>query len=93
MDGLEQESSGYAPICNGDRPGMNQRVRCPHCHRWTDALLVWAAGDCCPSCNTQIMGFDSDRERADEERVLHGSGRILGSRADRTNRDRLSERA
>ena len=93
MDGLEQESFGYAPICNGDWPGMNQRVRCPHCHRWTDALLVWAAGDCCPSCNAQIAGFGSDRETSDDERVLRGPGRILGSRSRRTSRERLSERA
>jgi hypothetical protein len=29
---------------------MHRRVRCPECHHWTDALLVWAAGDCCPRC-------------------------------------------
>jgi hypothetical protein len=33
---------------------MHQRVRCPECHHWTDALLVWAAGDCCPRCNAPI---------------------------------------
>jgi hypothetical protein len=33
---------------------MHQRVRCPDCHHWTDALLVWAAGDCCPRCNAPI---------------------------------------
>jgi len=33
---------------------MHQRVRCPDCHYWTDALLVWAAGDCCPRCNAPI---------------------------------------
>jgi hypothetical protein len=37
---------------------MHQRVRCPECHHWTDALLVWAAGDCCPICNAPIVGFD-----------------------------------
>lgn len=41
---------------------MRQRVRCPHCHHWTDALLVWAAGDCCPSCNAPMPGVN----RADE---------------------------
>lgn len=33
---------------------MHRRVRCPECHHWTDALLVWAAGDCCPRCNAPI---------------------------------------
>lgn len=33
---------------------MHQRVRCPECHHWTDALLVWAAGDSCPRCNAPI---------------------------------------
>jgi hypothetical protein len=72
---------------------MNQRVRCPHCHRWTDALLVWAAADCCPSCNAQIAGLDSQREKSDDERVLHGPGRISGSKSGRTGRERLGERA
>ena len=49
---------------------MRQRVRCPHCHHWTDALLVWAAGDCCPSCNTPIAGFGGAVEETDEERAL-----------------------
>jgi hypothetical protein len=31
---------------------MPELLRCPNCHRWSDALLVWAAGDCCPSCNS-----------------------------------------
>jgi hypothetical protein len=72
---------------------MNQRVRCPHCHSWTDALLVWAAGDCCPSCNRQIAGFGSDREASDDERVLRGPGRILGSGQGPKIRERLNERA
>jgi hypothetical protein len=38
---------------------MNELLRCPHRHRWSDALLVWAAGDCCPSCNGE-MGSASD---------------------------------
>jgi hypothetical protein len=33
---------------------IHQRVRCAHCHTWSDALLVWAAGDCCPSCNAPL---------------------------------------
>jgi len=33
---------------------MHQRVRCGACHHWTDALLVWAAGDCCPRCNEPL---------------------------------------
>jgi hypothetical protein len=72
---------------------MNQRVRCPHCHRWTDALLVWAAADCCPSCNAQIAGFDGEREKSDDERGLREPGRILGSRPGRTGHERLGERA
>ena len=72
---------------------MNQRVRCPHCHRWTDALLVWAAGDCCPSCNTQITGFGREPDKSDDERALRAPGRILGSRPERTGRERLRERA
>ncbi len=71
---------------------MNQRVRCAHCHRWTDALLVWAAGDCCPSCNAQIAGFDSELEKSDDERVLREPGRILGSQPERTGRERLGNR-
>ncbi len=72
---------------------MNQRVRCPHCHRWTDALLVWAAGDCCPSCNAQITGFGRERDESDDERGLRKPSRILGSRPECTGRERLSERA
>ncbi len=72
---------------------MNQRVRCPHCHSSTDALLVWAAGDCCPSCNAQIAGLDDEREKPADERVLREPGRILGSRAGRNGRERLGERA
>lgn len=72
---------------------MNQRVRCPHCHCWTDALLVWAAGDCCPSCNAQIADLSDERDKSDDERVLREPGRILGSRPGRTDLERLSERA
>ncbi len=71
---------------------MNQRVRCPHCHRWTDALLVWAAADCCPSCNAQITGFGHERDKSDDERASREPGRILGSRPERTGRERLSKR-
>jgi hypothetical protein len=48
---------------------MHQRVRCPHCHRWTDALLVWAAGDCCPTCNAPIIGFNRVVDETDDERT------------------------
>jgi hypothetical protein len=45
---------------------MHQRLRCPECHHWTDALLVWAAGDCCPRCNAPIaLDAPSARERGD----------------------------
>ncbi|HWX86551.1 MAG TPA: hypothetical protein VNX67_00085 [Solirubrobacteraceae bacterium] len=60
---------------------MHQRVRCPKCRHWTDALLVWAAGDCCPSCNAPIAGFDraergAEREMSEQRRLSHtGLGR------------------
>lgn len=61
---------------------MHQRVRCPHCHHWTDALLVWAAGDCCPSCNTPMSGLA--RTIADEdERPLRPPPDLSRSRPDR----------
>ena len=55
---------------------MHQRVRCPHCHHWTDALLVWAAGDCCPTCNTPIAGFDHTVEETGDEQLLRPPSRI-----------------
>jgi hypothetical protein len=55
---------------------MHQRVRCPHCHHWTDALLVWAAGDCCPTCNTPITGFDRPVEEAGDEQTLRPPSRF-----------------
>jgi hypothetical protein len=72
---------------------MNQRVRCPHCHRWTDALLVWASGDCCPSCNAQIAGFGGGQDKSEDERVLGGPSRISGPRPRRIGREHLTERA
>jgi hypothetical protein len=33
---------------------MPELLRCPTCHRWSDALLIWAAGECCPSCNAKM---------------------------------------
>jgi hypothetical protein len=72
---------------------MNQRVRCPQCRGWSDALLVWAAGDCCPSCNTQIASFRGEQEEPGDERALGEPGRILGARQGRIARERLSERA
>lgn len=73
---------------------MLQRVRCPHCHRWTDALLVWAAGDCCPTCNASIAGFGSGHEQieAKENRALHEPGRIAGSGLGRLGKERGSVR-
>jgi len=56
---------------------MHQRVRCPHCHHWTDALLVWAAGDCCPTCNAPIAGFDRAVDEADDdEQTLRPPSRV-----------------
>ena len=74
---------------------MRQRVRCPHCHRWTDALLVWASGDCCPTCNAPIVGLGGDRrgpEDAEEVPTVHGDGRISGSTRSRPRGERLGER-
>lgn len=46
---------------------MHQRVRCATCHHWTDALLVWAAGDCCPRCNAPMrLGEAADESRETE---------------------------
>ncbi len=73
---------------------MNQRVRCAHCHQWTDALLVWAAGDCCPSCNAPIRALDTEQDDPPDERGLRGPGRIVGSRpAGRMNPGRVGDRA
>jgi hypothetical protein len=57
---------------------MHQRVRCPECRHSTDALLVWAAGDCCPNCNAPIAGFDrADRsEQIDDAQRLGRPGRL-----------------
>jgi hypothetical protein len=74
---------------------MHQRVRCPECHRWTDALLVWAAGDCCPACNSPIASFDrSERpvvEESDGERLVRPPGRLSQSRLIRARSERLGE--
>ncbi len=46
---------------------MHQRVRCATCHHWTDALLVWAAGDCCPRCNEPMrLGEAGSESREDD---------------------------
>jgi hypothetical protein len=74
---------------------MRQRVRCPECHHWTDALLVWAAGDCCPACNAPIVGFDRvDRtaEEGEDERTPRPPGRISEPRLGRLG-DRPLNRA
>lgn len=52
---------------------MHQRVRCPECHHWTDALLVWAAGDSCPRCNSPINLGEPSRSEENEQ-----SGSPLG---------------
>jgi hypothetical protein len=68
---------------------MHQRVRCPHCHHWTDALLVWAAGDCCPNCNAPIVSAsptpsveDHTRERSlrSPEELSHTTPKRLSER-------------
>jgi hypothetical protein len=56
---------------------MHQRVRCPECHHWTDALLVWAAGDSCPRCNAPIgLG---EQSRPEESEASTGGRGPLGS--------------
>jgi hypothetical protein len=73
---------------------MNQRVRCSHCHQWTDALLVWAARDCCPSCNAPIAGLGPEQDRPSAAGGLHEPGRIIGSKQPgRRSPERLGERA
>lgn len=55
---------------------MHQRVRCPKCHHWTDALLVWAASDSCPRCNAPIVLGEptaADSEARTGERSQWGS--------------------
>jgi hypothetical protein len=73
---------------------MRKRVRCPECHHWTDALLVWAAGDCCPACNAPIVGFDrADRPvgESDDERARPETARAP-DRLPRPGLGSLSER-
>jgi hypothetical protein len=41
---------------------MHERLRCANCHRWSDALLVWAAGDCCPHCNQAMQAMSLAKE-------------------------------
>jgi hypothetical protein len=73
---------------------MRQRVRCPHCHHWTDALLVWAAGDCCPTCNAPIAGLGEERrDDVEGSRVWRGPGRISGSGTGRTDKERVGKGA
>ena len=60
---------------------MLQRVRCPPCHHWTDALLVWAAGDCCPTCNAPITGFDRTVDETGDEQTLRPPSRISPRRS------------
>ncbi len=66
---------------------MHQRVRCAHCHHWTDALLVWAAGDCCPSCNAPMIELSRTSDERSEERPWRSSSRLSIPAA-----ERLSER-
>ena len=59
---------------------MHQRVRCAHCHNWTDALLVWAAGDCCPSCNASmtLQPTPPPEEPPSDAPRRQGPGRFAG---------------
>lgn len=74
---------------------MHQRVRCAHCHSWTDALLVWAAGDCCPSCNAPMTLQSPPGPAKPPDAPRRGPGRFAGpspSRLGRPDADRLTER-
>jgi hypothetical protein len=51
---------------------MHQRVRCATCHHWTDALLVWAAGDCCPRCNAPLQLGETDVEQPEDQTGRQG---------------------
>ena len=55
---------------------MHQRIRCAACHHWTDALLIWAAGDCCPHCNAPITLGEQEAGEQDtaEQREAESSG-------------------
>jgi hypothetical protein len=71
---------------------MRQRVRCSHCHCWTDALLVWAAGDCCPACNNPLAGFGGAQDEPERESTVRGPGRIAGSGLEDGEKRRVRER-
>ncbi len=62
---------------------QRERVRCPYCHHWTDALLIWAAGDCCPFCNTPMTELGEADQRSTGERSLRPPPGLPGSRPDR----------
>jgi hypothetical protein len=66
---------------------MRQRVRCSECRHWSDALLVWAAGDSCPTCNAPITDFDHIVDETGAERTMHPGDRLSAS-----GLDRLTER-
>jgi hypothetical protein len=69
---------------------MHQRVRCPHCHNWTDALLVWAAGDCCPSCNASMTRFSQAADEREGEQSLRPPPDLSESRRDFGEATRIS---
>lgn len=62
---------------------MHQRARCPECHHWTDALLVWAAGDCCPNCNAPITGLNRTVDENEDEGTLRPPSRMSQPRLSR----------
>lgn len=63
---------------------MQELLRCPACHRWSDALLIWAAGDCCPSCNAEMRASREERivSNGHSERVRPPAG-LSGARSHR----------
>lgn len=82
-----------APVwCDGGSL-MRQRVRCPQCHHWTDALLIWAAGDCCPSCNAPIAEFDHTIAEGDDKPLKRpAASRFSQPGLPRSRPGRLSQR-
>jgi uncharacterized protein YbaR (Trm112 family) len=39
---------------------LSTLVRCPTCRTAVEATVVWAGGDACPNCSTQLRYLTSD---------------------------------
>lgn len=72
---------------------MPELLRCPTCHRWSDALLIWAAGDCCPSCNAEMGSAHRDRaSESEHSERLRPPGGLARTQAQRLRpRTRVAE--